>query len=100
MTYHLKEITRDGLTFRVSLHHDSYSGEPWKECETHGPVSDWTTRDKLPGELVLNTCRGGKQFYDYAEACRIARRDGWNTAAQAVNTRQVDDRWHNYDAPA
>ena len=78
--YHTEEITRDGLTFRVSHHHDDHSGEPWKEHDGHGPVTGWEYRDKRPGELILNEDRGTKRFYDYAEACRIARRDGWNAA--------------------
>lgn len=77
--YHTEEITRDGLTFRVQHCYDHDQGEPWKECEGHGPVTDWERREKRPGELILSEDRGAKRFYDYAEACRIARRDGWDT---------------------
>lgn len=71
-------IERDGFTLRARIKHDSDTGAPWEEHDGHGPVSDWTRRDKLPGELIL--CDDGRQkrFYDFAEACRIARRDGWN----------------------
>ena len=82
--YHTEELTRAGLTFRVEHHYDHDSNEPWNECDGHGPVSDWTSRDERPGELVLNSDRGSKRFYDYAEACRIALRDGWNTAPYGV----------------
>lgn len=77
--YHTEEITRDGLTFRVQHCHDIDQGEPWKEHDGHGPVTDWERREKQPGELILNAGRGANRFYDYAEACRIARRDGWDT---------------------
>jgi len=73
------EYAGKAFTFRVSFEEDTDSGEPWKECDGHGPVSDWVSRDKFPGEFVLNGGRhGSKRFYDYAEACRIARRDGWD----------------------
>ena len=68
------------LTFSVKVEHDSGHGAPWAEECGHGPVTDWTTRDKRPGELVLNSDRGSKRYYDFAEACRIAQRDGWNAA--------------------
>ncbi len=71
------EIEHDGFTLRASIKHDDATGAPWEEHDGHGPVSDWTRRDKLPGELLL--CDDGRQkrFYDFAEACKIARRDGW-----------------------
>lgn len=78
----MESITLDrngkAFTFRVQFEEDIDSREPWSECDGHGPVSDWERREKRPGELVLNTDHGSKRFYDFAEACRIARRDGWN----------------------
>lgn len=68
------------LTFKVQIEHDADHGAPWENEDGHGPVSDWTTRDKHPGELVLNTDRGSKRYYDFADACRIALRDGWDAA--------------------
>lgn len=68
------------LTFSVSFEHDHDHGAPWDNEEGHGPVTGWVTRDKLPGELVLNSNRNSKRFYDFAEACRIALRDGWDAA--------------------
>jgi hypothetical protein len=68
------------LTFSVKFEHDQDAGAPWENSDCHGPVTDWERRDKRPGELVLNSGRSGKRFYDFAEACRIARRDGWDAA--------------------
>jgi hypothetical protein len=68
---------RNGVLLRVNIEHDDSHGAPWDEHDGHGPVSDWTRRDKRPGELILSTDRGFKRFYDLAEANRIARRDGW-----------------------
>lgn len=65
-------------TFSVKFEADSDMGAPWKNEDGHGDVSDWTTRDKLPGELVLCTDRGSKRYYDFAGACKTALRDGWD----------------------
>ncbi len=73
----MDDITIDGLTFSVSLEPDYDHGAPWEEHDGHGPVSDWTARNKLPGERVLSSDRGWYRYYDVAEATRIAKRDGW-----------------------
>lgn len=70
-------IEVDGLSFAVSMEGDDYMSPPWEECDGHGPVSEWTRYGKAPGELVLVEDHGCKRYYDYQEACRIARRDGW-----------------------
>jgi len=67
----------EGLQFTATIHRDDDTGEPWKEHDGHGPVSDWTRRDKLSGELILNNDGSSKRFYDFAEAVKIAKRDGW-----------------------
>ena len=73
------EAEFSGFRFVAAVHHDSDMGAPWEESDGHGPVSDWTSRGKLPGELVLCEDRGADRFYDFAEACRIARKDGWGS---------------------
>lgn len=76
------------VTIAVTIEPDNDHGAPWEECDGYGPVSDWTRRDKLPGELVLNSDRTSKRFYDFAEACRIARRDGWGVRPYRVYPEQ------------
>lgn len=85
------KIEKDGFTFRVTKEHDHDAGTPWEREDGHGPVSDWTRRDKMPGELILNTDHGYKRFYDFAEACRIALRDGWGArgAEAGMTKRQI-----------
>lgn len=68
------------LTFSVKFEKDHDAGAPWENSEGHGNVTGWTTRDKLPGELVINTDRNSKRFYDFAGACRTALADGWDAA--------------------
>lgn len=65
------------MTFAVTVSDDHDHGSPWDNEDGHGPVTGWTTRNKRPDELVLNTDRGQKRFYNFKEACAIALRDGW-----------------------
>ena len=74
------EISIDGTPFtaRIAVERDDCAGAPWEECEGHGVVSEWTTRDKRAGERVICTDRHSKRYYDIAESMKIAKRDGWN----------------------
>jgi hypothetical protein len=80
MTYLTEEITAaHGTRFKIELSYDDYFREPWKENDGHGEVSDWTTRDKRAGELVLWQDGRSKLFYDFAGAVKTARADGWGS---------------------
>lgn len=87
---HSYTLERYGFTFRVDHCADHDAGAPWDD-DGHGPVSDWTTRDKSPGELVLNTSNGSSRYYDFAEACRMAQREGWGSrdAEADMTPRQI-----------
>lgn len=66
------------LTFSVTFEDDTDTGAPWELCDGLGVVTDWEYRNKRPGELILNESHGSKRFFDFAETCRIALRDGWD----------------------
>ena len=66
------KVLRGGRTFKIIIERDEWYGAPWEECDGHGPVSEWTTRDKAPGERVLYADRRSKQFYDFATAVEWA----------------------------
>lgn len=70
-------ITVNGLNFRVGIYRDEDMGEPWKEHDGYGVVSEWTRRDKQPGERILIQDRGSKRFYNVQESMKIALRDKW-----------------------
>ena len=70
-------FTLEGHEFTATLHYDQDMGPPWKEHDGHGEVSEWMSRDKRAGELVLSSDRGSKRFYDFAGAVALARKDGW-----------------------
>lgn len=80
----MQTITRitDGraFTFRVEFEHDDGHGAPWEGFDGHGIVTGWEHREKRPGELILSDDRGARRFYDFAETCRLALREGWNAA--------------------
>lgn len=79
----------DGMRFKFETQWDDSGNVPWDD-EGHGPVSDWTSRAKRAGELEL--CRDGqsRRYYDFAEACKLARRDGWGFLPGKLTTRQVN----------
>lgn len=66
-----------GYTFTARTEHDEYVGQPWKEYDCHGIVSEWTSRDKLPGERILHTDRRSRLYYDVQRTMIRARREGW-----------------------
>jgi len=68
------------MSFRVEWVYDHDCDPPWDREDGHGPVSDWEHRSKRPGEMILNSDRGSHLFYNFAEAVKLARKDGWNTA--------------------
>jgi hypothetical protein len=71
-------FTRHGFEFTVTHPCDDSGDAPWERCDGHGPVSDWTRRDKRPGERILCEDRGSHRFYDWQAACKLARTEGWN----------------------
>lgn len=85
-------IRAKGRTFVVSIVQDDVAETPWEASDGHGPVTKWTTRDKRPGELVLSRDGGSRRYYDYAEACKIARRDGWNCPPYHVEGETAKQR--------
>jgi hypothetical protein len=87
------DFVHNGESFVATIKPDYDHGAPWEETDGHGPVTEWESRDKLPGELILNDDgrNGRKRFYDYAEACRIARRDGWGTLPAPLKVTTDDD---------
>ena len=68
-----------GRTFGARYPVDSDHEPPWESCDGHGEVSDWTRRDKRPGERVLWEDHGSRRYYDFAGAIKLAKRDGWGT---------------------
>ena len=75
----------EGTTFHVEILDDCCE-PPWEHSGWHGPVSEWTSRSKCPGEWILDE-DGIVKRYDFAEAMRIAKRDGWDAPPYGVGTK-------------
>ena len=89
-TYKTETLTHHGKTYRVEWVYDRDAGTPWDHSDGHGVVSDWETRDKRPGELILNQNGRSKRFYDFAASVKKARAEGWNTAPYNWKTKGDD----------
>ena len=74
----------DGWYVEFKSEYDQDARPPWEECDGHGPVSDWVQRNKRSGERVLCSDRWSKRYYDFAEAMKIAKRDGWGLNPDAL----------------
>jgi hypothetical protein len=76
-----------GVAFRAFLVANESHGRPWEEYDGHGPVRE-VSKDysghiqKKPGERPLYVGGRGEYSwaYDWQEAMKIARRDGWGVS--------------------
>jgi hypothetical protein len=93
-----------GASYLIEWAADHHHGLPWEESDCHGEVSEWTRRDKKPGERILNTDRHGfKRFYDVQASMQKARTVwGFTNGKEAAEAVEKDfeylrawceDRW-------
>lgn len=73
----VRDIERNGTTYRVCHVPDYDADEPWVNNDVNGIVSEWTMRDKRPGEFVLISDRHNKRFYDFTATMKLAKADCW-----------------------
>lgn len=94
--------TPKGNKFKVEYAYDDTGEAPWQWDDRHGQVSDWTSRDKKPGEIILCVDHPLKRYYDMQGAIETAREEGWScegvlptdTAGQkAVKAAQADYKY-------
>ena len=86
--YGTETISSDkGNKFKIELAYDYIVDKPWEEDVRYGRVSEWTTRDKRPGEVLL--CIDGirRLYYDMQGAVKLARREGWDTEPYNTGTK-------------
>ena len=99
-------VTFNGRDYRVNFEQDDDHGAPWEDCDGHGIVSEWTTRDKRPGERVLNSDGRSKRFYDVQATMQLAQQECWSLsdkemaelleklARPRIVRRVVESRYH------
>lgn len=93
-----------GEVYSVKIDFDNDIGCPWEFNDCHGAVSDLTSRDKRPSEMILCEYRRMRRYYDFAESCRIARTKwGINDRKAAADAAMADfkrlrawcnEQWH------
>lgn len=91
----------DGFTVTATIYRDEHMGAPWKEHDGHGEVSEWTIRDKAPGERVIAQDGRSRQYYDFAAAVAKAKAEGWDAppygegtkGERAVRAAEADFKW-------
>jgi hypothetical protein len=76
--YKIETIEHNGHSFRVEYLTDDTQETQWEWADGHGTVSDWTSRDKRPGEVVLCTDGRSRRYYDMQGAIQTAKADGWS----------------------
>jgi hypothetical protein len=67
----------NGWRAEIKTEYDDAMGEPWREHDGHGVISEWTSRDKRPGERILATDSRSHRYYDIAATMPEAIKDGW-----------------------
>lgn len=85
--YDLTSFDYEGKTFHVDIMDDDFCEAPWDRYDGHGPVSDWTRRDKKAGEWVLHVDGGFKRYYGFAEAMKVAKKEGWDAPPYGVGSK-------------
>lgn len=73
-----------GYRIKITAHYDEDMREPWKEHDGHGIVSEWTRRDKAPGEWLLCQDHYSKRFYDYQGTLAVAKLDNWGLGTERL----------------
>lgn len=79
---HSARVIHADHTIAIDWYPDDTSDTPWERSDGHGPVSEWTRRDKRPGEWKLCGDHGYARYYDAQEAARLARADGWGLSEE------------------
>ncbi len=73
----MNNFEESGYKFEYEMLAEMDNESPWEHCDGHGPVSEWTRRDKQPGERVLVKDGSLYRYYDYQTATRHALKENW-----------------------
>ena len=82
-----KTMKYKGYLFTIEVDYDEFEEPPWSRYDGHGPVSDWTTRNKKPSEVVLWTVGGSNLYYDFSRAMKKAKEERWDAAPYGQGTK-------------
>lgn len=93
--YNRETETRHGRDYQISWYYDECADAPWESSDCHGEVTEWTTRDKHPGELILNSDRSSHRFYDFQGAMKKAR-EVWGCTGTGAEIEEIVRRDYEY----
>lgn len=68
---------KDGFIATARIADNRDMDPPWENSDGHGPVTGWLSRAKNSGERVLSSDHGRHRYYNFAEAVKLAKRNGW-----------------------
>lgn len=89
--YKTETIERDGARYLVEWVYDNDTGTPWEWSDGHGIVTEWESRSKRSGELILAEDGRYRRFYDFAASVKHARKYwGIENRAHAAETVRRD----------
>ena len=88
-TIHSETFLHEGREYVLRVYEDHDIEEPWNHDDGHGVVSEWTVREKRPGERVLNVDnvdKGLKRYYDIEASTEIALKDNWGCSPEYMDS--------------
>jgi hypothetical protein len=77
-------------TFSVTTEQD-LDWKPW-DMDDYMPMSDWSQRDKKPGEIIVSSDYPHKRFFDFAGCVAQYRKDGVKGADAAKYAQENCER--------
>jgi hypothetical protein len=83
------KFIHSGRRFTWHLESDDTASPPWEDGDCWGVVTEWTRRDKHPGERILCADRGSRRFYDVPASMTKAL-EVWGCLTRADAAVQVD----------
>ena len=88
-----------GFRFHLIIEDNDFYDPPWEISDSHGIVSDWTTRSKAPGERVLSCSGSSYRYYDWEGTIKRARAEKWGISGPTtgLTSRQITELAVKYD---
>jgi hypothetical protein len=82
-------LTIEGFKVTARVEQDDIAQAPWEREEGHGPVSEWTSREKKEGERVLCNDRYHFRYYDFDAAVKQAKEELWGECRDINKNKEV-----------
>ena len=82
--YRTDSVTYKGRALTIEYHYDHDTGEPWKEHDGCGVVTEWMRKDhKRPEYRIISTDGESVRFYDVELSMQRARKQEWGCGIDA-----------------